>query len=214
VKKCVDARRAANRSHAIANSDEPRHEHPKRGKFYGNVQETGSTNTAIIRLEPNLRITPPMQAEIIRLYMQGCTLCEISRRTGRARQTVTKVVRTPDTQDKILEMRQALLVESHDWVELLNRAVRHETDSKLAFKLARAFGAIPAIPSRKQNAPGPKPDNLEHIDPELGAKARTLEQIALERGPSLPPEAKELEKLAHGEPVHSKPKLRLCDDPD
>jgi IS30 family transposase len=125
--------------------------------------------------------------------MQGCSFCEIARKTGRARQTVTKVVRAPDIQDKILEMRAALLAESGDWVESLSRAVRHEMDGKLAFKLARAFDAIPSLvrkaePSKVQNS-------LQNIDPRTVAAAKVLGQIALERGSAPPLEADELENL-------------------
>jgi hypothetical protein len=110
-------------------------------------------------------------------------------------------------------MRAALLAESGDWVESLSRAVRHEMDGKLAFKLARAFGAIPS-PARKAE-PSKVQNCLQNsIDPRTEAVAKVLGQIALERGSAPPLEANEREKLARSEPVQSKPKLRLFDDRD
>jgi hypothetical protein len=57
------------------------HRHAKRPKIYRNVRETAPKCVVVARSEPKLRITPPMQAEIIALYMQGCSLSDISRRT-------------------------------------------------------------------------------------------------------------------------------------
>src|SRR5215470_13598208 len=120
-----------------------------------------------------------MQTEILQLYLQGCSLCEIARRTGRARQTITKICRLPDVQAKIEELRGKLLGESDDWAESINFAVRHETDGRLAYKLLQAFGAIP---SAEKRVPAEKQNNPESIDPELLAKARILGMVALERG--------------------------------
>ena len=58
-----------------------------------------------------------MQAEILRLYVGGHSLCEIARRTHRARQTVTKVVRASDVEAMIREMKQKLLAQSDAWLE-------------------------------------------------------------------------------------------------
>jgi len=82
-----------------------------------------------------------MQMQILRLRMQRCSLCEIARRTGHARQTVTKVVRAPEVQDKMRELKERLLGESDGWIESVRYAVRNELDGSLAYRLL--FGVIP-----------------------------------------------------------------------
>jgi len=57
-------------------------------------------------------------------------------------------------------------------------------------------------------------NNLESIDPELLGKAKVLGMVALEGGAARPLENDELEKLAHSEPLESKPKSRLFADRD
>jgi hypothetical protein len=84
-----------------------------------------------------------MQLKILRLYLQGKSFCEISRRTHRARQTVTKVCRSPEVQQKFQELKERLLGESDDWVESINFAVTHEVNGALAYQLLKDFGVIP-----------------------------------------------------------------------
>jgi len=74
----------------------------KTAKVDGSLRETEKPGLAV-QPGPNLRITLPMQAKILELYRQGCSLCEIARITHRARQTVTKIVRAPEVQAKIRE---------------------------------------------------------------------------------------------------------------
>jgi transposase-like protein len=166
--------------------------HAKRSKIYGNAQKSALKSTAIVCMEPNLRITPPMQAEIIRLYMEGCSLCEIARQTGRARQTVTKVARRLDVEAKIREQKEKLLAESDAWLESINFAVTHETDGRLAYRLSEAFGIIPSL--SKKTAPVKPQDDWKGVDPQTMARAKMLGQIAMERGSSMRLENDELEK--------------------
>jgi hypothetical protein len=159
-------RKQANKSVKLNRSEvKPPQGCGKQIRIYDNVLKNEMSGTA---KTPNLRISPPAQLEITQLYFEGHSLCEISRRTHRARQTVTKIVRAPDIQDTIQEMRAALLAESGDWVESLSRAVRHEMDGKLAFKLARAFGAIPS-PARKAEPSKVQNSLQNNIDPSHGS---------------------------------------------
>jgi hypothetical protein len=70
-----------------------------------------------VRVDASRSTTAIREAQILRLYMQGCRLCEIARRTHRPRQTVTKVVRAPDVQGRIRETKERLLGESDAWLE-------------------------------------------------------------------------------------------------
>ena len=165
-------------------------------KIYGGLPKTASQSTAIIQVQPKLRITPVMQAQILRLYMEGCSLSEISRRTHRARQTVTKVVRAPDVQAKLKEVKAILLGEADAWAESINYAVTHETDAALAYRLLQDFGVIPSPEKEEQPQP---PHNVWHNDDlENMLRAKILGEEALRRGHPMSMEREELEKLTSG----------------
>ena len=186
----------------------------KQHKIYGNAQKSALKSTAIVPTEPILRITAPMQAEIIRLYMEGCSLCEIARQTGRARQTVTKVARRLDVEAKIREMKEKLLAESDAWLESINFAVTHEMDGALALRLCTAFGIVPSL---SKKATPVKPQNeWEPADPWKRAAAKALGQIASERASVLRLENDELEKLVRKDQEKSErtPTPRLFDSRD
>jgi hypothetical protein len=85
----------------------------------------------------------PMRLQILRLRMLGLSLSAIARSTGRARQTVTKVVRAPEIQAKMRELRERLLGDADNWPESVNFAIRHEANGALAYRLLADFGVIP-----------------------------------------------------------------------
>lgn len=115
----------------------------ERQQMYGSLRRTAGNSTTTASAAPILRITPPMQLEILRLYFEGHSLCEISRRTHRARQTVTKICRSPDIQHKFQELKERLLATSDDWAESISFAVRNELNGALAYRLLQDFGVIP-----------------------------------------------------------------------
>jgi hypothetical protein len=164
----------------------------KTAKVDGSLRETEKPGLAA-QPGPNLRITLPMQAKILELYLQGRSLCEIARITHRARQTVTKIVRAPEVQAKIQELKGKLLGSSDKWIESVNYAVDTELDGNLAFELMKDFGVIP--PQVKYVQPAQQ-NGHQPMDPERLAKARAIGMIAFERGSSPPPEPDELERLA------------------
>ena len=164
----------------------------KPAKIYGSARKTVKS-AAIVPSEPNFRITPAAQLEIIRLCMQGCSLCEIARITHRARQTVAKIVRAPEVQAKIEELKGKLLGSSDKWIESVNYAVDTELDGRLGYDLLKDFQVIPP---RAEYVQSPLQSGHQPLDPERLARARAIGMIALERGSSPPLEANELEKLA------------------
>src|SRR5215469_8992934 len=174
-----------------------------------NVQK--KANEPVLASSATLRTSPVAQTQIIGLYLAGHNFVEIARQLHRDRRTVAKICRSEDVQAKVREIREKLLAESDDWAESINFAVRHETDGRLAYALAKAFGVIPS-PEKKM--PIEKQNSFESVDPPTLAAAKLLATEALRRG-SLPPlEANELEELARTKPVPSKPKSRLFDDRD
>jgi hypothetical protein len=209
VKNPVPAVRAINREQAIAKIVPLSHTHAKRIRVYRNVQKTAPKRGTT----PKLRITPVMQGEIVKLYLGGHSLSEISRQTHRARQTVTKVCRGPDIQTMIREQREMLIAESHAWAESINFAVTHELDGRLAFKLAQLFGVIPSPP--KKAAPVKPQNDCQGVDPWKVAAAKVLGAEAMRRASAMRLENDQLEKLAPREQVQSNPKSsRLFDNRD
>jgi DNA-binding NarL/FixJ family response regulator len=99
MKQSARAGRRIQRQNALATKRRSRRD-AKRNQIYSNVREMAPKSAAIVRSEPKLRITLPMQAQIIALFVKGYSLSEISRQTHRARQTVTKVVRATDIRPK------------------------------------------------------------------------------------------------------------------
>jgi hypothetical protein len=82
---------------------------PRSAKCNQTYDGSRETRAATVPVETRLRISVPMQLWIIKLFMPDHSLCEISRITGRARQTVTKVVRAPGIQARREELKAKLL---------------------------------------------------------------------------------------------------------
>jgi hypothetical protein len=211
MKKSVHAGRRVQRKNALATKRRSRRD-AKRNQIYSNVQEMAPKSAAIVRSGPKLRITPPMQAQIIALFVKGHSLSEISRQTHRARQTVTKVVRAPDIQAMIQEQREKLVAEADSWRESLAFVVQTELHGEMAFRLAQAFGIVPVIPRPHKKTKPAMQDSWEGVDRETLAKARILGQVAQERASAMRLENDQLEELAQKEHVQSNRKSsRLFD---
>lgn len=157
-----------------------------------NVQK-GCVNLPVTASGLALRTSPVVQAQVIKLYLEGRNFVQIARQLHRDRRTVAKICRLPDVQAKITEIRERLLAEAEAWVESLNFAVTSELKGKLAYRLLKYFGVIP---SPENNVQPENQSKWANIDGERLARARVIGQIALERGSSQPPESNELENLA------------------
>jgi hypothetical protein len=148
----------------------------RHSKVYGSVRKAVGS-TAIVPSEPNLRIAPAAQLEIINLYLQGFSLCEIARRTHRARQTVTKICRSDEIQSKVVEVRERLLGSADRWIESISFALDHELDGRLALELAERFGVAPPQPV---NAEPTQQSFFQSIDRETLVKAAVFGMMALQ----------------------------------
>lgn len=91
---------------------------------------------------------PPSQVERIKLkFVQGKSLRRIAREEGRARQTVTKIIRSADMQqhiDRARGMLYGILSDAADTVYCQIVDVESQTgDPRLAFQLLERVGVIP-----------------------------------------------------------------------
>ena len=90
----------------------------------------------------------PQQERIKKKYADGMSIREIARKEGKARETITKIVRSPEMQALIQASAQRL---RDEFVEIAQEiapaivyALRYSPDGgKLAFELADRFGALP-----------------------------------------------------------------------
>jgi hypothetical protein len=184
----------------------PRKEAPQCSLMRRNRAE--SPNLAGIKLNPESRLNAAQQLQILDMFLAGYGYSAIARQSHRNRRTVTRICKSRDVLAKIQEQKAKLLGESDSWLESINFAVTHEMNGEIAFRLLRAFGAIPS-PEKKAE---PQRQNIwESVDPQQLVRAMVLGQIARERGSSRPPEADDLEKLMRNDQGQSNRKCRLFD---
>jgi len=90
---------------------------------------------------------PPQQQRIKRKYMDGMSIRQIAEEEHKARETVTKIVRSASMDEIGQRMEQQLLALADEVVRAITRAVKYSKDgSRLAFELAERWGAIPPKP--------------------------------------------------------------------
>jgi len=90
---------------------------------------------------------PPQQQQIKRKYMEGMSIRQIAREEHKARETVTKIVRSPDMEEIVERLRQQMIPVLDEVVPALFRALKYSEDGGwLAFELAERFGGIPPKP--------------------------------------------------------------------
>jgi Helix-turn-helix domain len=100
----------------------------------------------------NRTYLPPLQVERIKLrYVEGESLRQIAAQEGRARQTITKIVRSPEMQEHMQKLRGKLCGFLDDLVdtvytECVNKKAQ-TGDARLAYQLLKHFGVIPSHPS-------------------------------------------------------------------
>lgn len=90
---------------------------------------------------------PPQQQRIKQKYMDGMSIRRIAREEHKARETVTKIVRSPEMDEIVEEIKEKLIALADKCVERITHAVQFEKDGGwLAFELAERWGAIPPKP--------------------------------------------------------------------
>ncbi len=79
--------------------------------------------------------------------MDGMSIRQIAEEEHKARETVTKIVRSASMDEIGQRMEQQLLALADEVVRAITRAVKYSKDgSRLAFELAERWGAIPPKP--------------------------------------------------------------------
>lgn len=99
------------------------------------------------KIGPGTYTPPPQQLRIKQKYMDGMSIRHIAKEEHKARETVTKIVRSASMDEIVQRMEQQLLGLADEIVRAITRAVKYSKDGGwLAFELAERWGAIPPKP--------------------------------------------------------------------
>jgi hypothetical protein len=104
-------------------------------------------------------IPPPQSVRIMQRYVAGQSIREISRKEGRARETVTKIVRSNEMNTYVSTLRERFYGLGADALSAVEHGLRQMRDPRLGYRLLMDIGVVPS-PEERQ----PIPANREVID--------------------------------------------------
>ena len=92
----------------------------------------------------------PQQQRIKSKYIKGESIRRIAREEGRARETITRVVRSKDMQQMVQEQREKFFGSLDEILEALFRSIKETKDGGwLAYRCLRDAGIIPSRNSKR-----------------------------------------------------------------
>jgi hypothetical protein len=92
----------------------------------------------------------PQQQRIKAKYINGSSIRQIAREEKRARETITRIVRSKDMQQMVLEQRDRFFGAMDEVLEALLRSIQHGKDGGwLAYRCLRDAGIIPSRESKR-----------------------------------------------------------------
>src|SRR5450759_1672230 len=94
------------------------------------------------------RIPAPQSERILQRFIVGQSIREISREEGRARQTVTKIVRSDRVQAYVQAMRKRFYGLGIDALAAVQHALQRRKDAHLAYRLLVDIGVVPTAEQR------------------------------------------------------------------
>jgi hypothetical protein len=109
---------------------------------------------------PEITTIPPAQSvRIMQRYVAGQSIREISRHERRARETVTKIVRSSEMNTYVSTLRERFYGLGDDALNAVEHGLREDRDARLGYRLLMDIGVVPS-PGERQ----PIPANCEVID--------------------------------------------------
>lgn len=105
--------------------------------------------------KPRTIVPPPQSQRIMQRYADGQSIREISRREGRARETVTRIVRSDEMQTFVNEMRERFYGLGCDAMDAIRHTLRQKKDGQLGYRLLTDIGVIPTEDERRILTPQP-----------------------------------------------------------
>jgi len=121
--------------------------------------ETTGNNQHQPAKEGTSRIPRPQRVRIMKKYVAGESIMQISREEGRNRETVARIVHGSEMQDYVRRKREQLYGLGDCAISALQHALNEQKDGRLAFQLLVHIGVIPserereALAAREQTAP-------------------------------------------------------------
>lgn len=101
------------------------------------------------------RVPPPQRERILQKHVAGKSITDISKEEHRNRETITKIVRGPEMQSLVREMRERFFGLALDAISAVEHALVEQKDGRLAFQLLSSIGAIPS-PAEKELLTAPQ----------------------------------------------------------
>lgn len=95
------------------------------------------------------RVPPGQQARILQKHVAGKSITEISKEEHRNRETVSKIVRGPEMQEFVREMRERLFGLASDAISAVQDALTEQKDGRLAFQFLVSIGVVPSPEERQ-----------------------------------------------------------------
>jgi hypothetical protein len=111
-------------------------------------------------------------------YITGESIREISREEGRARPTVTKIVRSDEVQAYVQAMRERFYGLGTDALAAVQHALQQQKDAQLAYRLLMDIGVVPTAEQRHLIATQAAGALSEGYSPALMALVRAIYEKA------------------------------------
>jgi len=152
----------------------------------------------------------PQQLRIIEKYMRGASIRRISEEEDRARQTVTKIVRSSEVQEYVKKLREEVIALGDAMMASIRFALRHELDGKLAHEMLKDIGVIqPRTQVQLEHERERTEEEFEKLKEEWAMK---IDLLALERhevcGTTLPAGFREKRRKC----LKSQSAIQSCED--
>lgn len=112
-------------------------------------------------------IPTPQSERIMQRYASGQSIRKISRSEGRARQTVTKIVRSEDMRKCACELRERLYALGDHALAAVEDGLVQQKDARLGYRLLEDIGAVPSVhekPLLPADAEVTKPETLNRFE--------------------------------------------------
>ncbi len=99
--------------------------------------------------ERRTSIPPPQSQRIMQRFVAGQSIREISREEGRARETITKIVRCDEMQAHVKKMRERFYGFGCDALDAVRYALRKKKDGQLGYRFLVDIGVVPTQEERQ-----------------------------------------------------------------
>jgi hypothetical protein len=127
----------------------------------------------------HFHVPEPQRERIVKKFISGQCIREISREEHRSRGTVSRIVNSTEVQSYVKDLRAAYYGLGQEALDALRRALRKSTDGKIAYQLLADIGVVPSQEQRQQTATAYQAENDEEA--QVAVLMGRLFQVAVHR---------------------------------